>query len=455
MHRMNSEQQAFPKDFVWGVASAAYQVEGAVAEDGRGPSIWDTFSHSPGTCEMDQNADIAVDQYHRYPEDIRWMQWLGVKAYRLSIAWPRVFPQGDGPANEKGFAYYDRLVDALLAAGIDPWITLFHWDLPQALEDRVGGWRSADTAKWFADYAAACMQRLSDRVTNWFTVNEFVCVTDNGYSTGMFAPGLKLPRRERNQVRHHALLAHGLAVQAMRAHARRPIRIGIAENLTACVPVFDSDEHVAAARTAVRIQNARFLTAIMEGRYLESYLADEGADAPAFTDAEMKAIGQPLDFIGLNLYTASHVRADASAPHGYAIVPPPAAYPRMMPDWLFLGPTIGYWIPRLLSEIWGVKDLYITENGCGCPDKQTRDGKIYDTDRILFLREYLMHMQRATREGWPLKGYFQWSLLDNYEWHRGYAQRFGLLYVNYATLQRYPKMSAEFYRELIRRNALV
>ncbi|MCE9614942.1 MAG: beta-glucosidase [Lentisphaerae bacterium] len=451
---MTTELLSFPKDFLWGTASAAYQVEGAANEDGRGPSIWDTFSHTPGCTEMDQHADVAVDQYHRYPEDIRWMQWMGVKAYRLSMSWSRVLPAGDGPANEKGFAYYDRLVDALLAAGITPWITLFHWDLPQALEDRFGGWRSPETARRFADYAAACMQRLSDRVTNWFTINEFVCVTDNGYSQGIFAPGLKLPRKPRNQVRHHALLAHGWGVQAMRAAARQPIRIGIAENMKACVPVFETDEHIAAARTAFRVENARFLTAIMEGRYLDSYLEDEGADAPEFTEAEMTAIGQPLDFIGANLYTPAHIRADAGAPHGYAEVPHPAGYPRMMPDWLFIGPSIGYWATRQLAEIWGVKAVYVTENGCGCPDKPTRGGQVLDTDRIMFLREYLMHMQRATREGWPLKGYFHWSLLDNYEWHRGYAQRFGLLYVNYATLARTPKLSAECYREMIRRNAL-
>ena len=446
---------AFPEDFLWGAATAAFQVEGAVAEDGRGPSIWDTFSHSPGCCEMDQNADIAADQYHRYPEDIKWMQWLGVKGYRMSIAWPRVFPGGDGPANEKGFAYYDRLIDALLAAGIDPWVTLFHWDLPQAMEDRFGGWRSPETAKRFADYAAEFVRRFSDRVVNYFTINEFVCMTDNGYYLGMFAPGLRLSRKERNRVRHNALLAHGLAVQSMRAAAVRPVRIGIAENMKACTPVFESEAHIAAARAAMRHENARFLTAIMEGRYLESYLEDEGADAPVFTDAEMKLIGQPLDFIGANVYTPAYVRADPASPRGYALIPHPSAYPRMMPDWLFIGPSIGYWVPRLLAEIWGVKAVYVTENGCGCPDRQARDGRIDDTDRIMFLREYLMHMQRAAREGWPLKGYFHWSLVDNYEWHRGYAQRFGLLYVNYATLERTPKLAAEFYRELVARNALV
>jgi beta-glucosidase len=436
------------------VATSAYQVEGAAQEDGRGPSIWDTFAHTPGRCDMDQNGDVAADQYHRYPEDIRWMQWLGVKAYRLSVSWPRVFPGGDGPANEPGFAYYDRLFDALLAAGIEPWVTLFHWDLPQVLEDRFGGWRSRETAQRFADYAAAFVRRFSDRVTNYLTINELVCVTDNGYFKGIFAPGLKLSRAERNRIRHHALLAHGWAVQAMRAAARRAVRIGLAENVKSCTPVFEADAHIAAARTAMRIENAPFLTAVLEGQYLDTYLEAEGADAPAFTPGEMQSIGQPLDFIGLNVYTPEYVRADADAAHGYTLVPHPAAYPRMMPEWLFIGPSIGYWVPRLLAEIWGVQAVYVTENGCACPDRPAPDGRIADTDRIMFLREYLTHMQRAAREGWPLKGYFHWSLLDNFEWQRGCAQRFGLFYVNYATLARTPKLGAEFYREVVRRNAV-
>lgn len=451
---MSESSVAFPKGFLWGVASAAYQVEGAAAEDGRGPSIWDTFSHTPGTCAMDDHGDVAVDQYHRYAEDVRAMQALGVRGYRFSISWSRLFPAGDGPANEKGFDYYDRLIDALLAAGIAPWITLYHWDLPQALEDRFGGWRSPETSRRFADYAAACIRRYADRVPNWFTINEFGCMTDMGYATGIFAPGLQLPPRERNRVRHHALLAHGWGLQAMRAAATRPLRIGIAENMKACVPVFESEAHVRAARTAMRLENAHFLTALLEGRYDDHYLTREGADAPVFTDAEMRAIGGPLDFLGANVYTPVHIRADESAPNGYSTIPHPSMYPRMMPDWLFVGPSVGYWVPRLLAEVWQVPSIYITENGCGCPDVQTRDRRIFDTDRVMFLREHLMHMQRATREGLPLHGYFHWSLLDNFEWSRGYAQRFGLLYVNYATQERLPKLSYEFYQETIRRNAL-
>ena len=452
---MSNELTTFPDGFLWGVATAAYQVEGAANEDGRGPSIWDTFCRTPGCVAMDANADVTADQYHRCKEDIGLMQWLGVKAYRFSIGWPRVFPEGDGPANEKGFAYYDRLVDGLLAAGIEPWVTLFHWDLPQALEDRFGGWRSKETGKRFADYAGEFVGRFSDRVTHYFTINEFVCVSDNGYHAGVFAPGLMLSDRERNQVRHNVLLAHGLGVSAMRAAARRDIRIGVAENVKACTPVFDSEEHVSAARKAMRIENGRFLTAMMEGEYPEEYLEAEGANAPEFTDEEMKLIGQPLDVLGINLYTPVYIRACAESPAGYAVMPNPTAYPRMMPDWLFIGPSSGYWVPRLLAENWDIKAMYITENGCACPDSPLRDGQIHDTDRIMFLREYLTHMQRAAREGWPLKGYFHWSLLDNFEWNRGYAQRFGLFYVNYSSLERTPKLSAEFYRRLVSGNALV
>lgn len=451
---MKKNQASFPRGFLWGVATASYQVEGAANEGGRGPSIWDTFSHSPGCTEMDQNADVSADQYHLYRRDVKLMKWLGVKAYRMSISWSRVFPNGDGAPNKRGFDYYHRLVDALLDAGIEPWITLYHWDLPQSLEDRFGGWRSRETAKRFGDYAGDFVKRFSDRVKNYFTINEFVCMTDNAYHVGMFAPGLTLSKKDRNQVRHVALLGHGLAVKAMRAAARKPIKVGVAENVTACTPVFDSAEHVKAARTAMRHRNARFLTAIMEGRYLESYLKEEGADAPDFTDADMKLIGQPLDFVGLNVYSPVFIRSEPSAPHGYEVVPNPQGYPRMMPDWLYVGPSCGYWVPRLVAENWKVKSLYITENGCGCADKQRRDGKILDTDRIMFLREYLMNVQKAAAEGWPLKGYFHWSLLDNYEWHRGYAQRFGLFYVNFSSLERTPKLSADFFRETIRRNSV-
>jgi len=449
------QRSQFPDSFVWGCATASYQVEGAVHEDGRKPSVWDTFSHTPGHVAMDHNGDVAADHYHRYKDDIQLLKWLGVKAYRFSIAWPRVVPDGSGQPNERGIAFYERLVDELLANGIQPYCTLFHWDLPQSLEDRFGGWRSRETAKYFGDYAAFVSGRLSDRIGHFFTINEFSCFTDDGYRWGGKAPGLRLPMREVCQLRHHAVLAHGLAVAALRANARKPIRVGLAENAPICVPVIETEEHIAAARKAQREINAPFLTAVLEGKYVDSYLNEMGKDAPQFTSEDMKTIGAPLDFVGLNCYYPYNVRADRQSPAGYAVVQHPSSYPHMSSDWLYIGPQILYWGPRHLSEIWGVKDVFITENGCSAADPRSPDGAVYDTDRVMFLRNYLTQAQRAVAEGWPLRGYFLWSLIDNFEWADGYLKRFGIVYVNYETQERIPKLSAHFYRETIARGGVV
>jgi beta-glucosidase len=346
-------------------------------------------------------------------------------------------------------------VDELLANGIEPWMTLYHWDLPQSLETRFGGWRSPETSRRFGDYVAKVTARVSDRVTNYFTINEFTCYTGLGYESGVHAPGLKLPKREIAQLRHNALLGHGLAVQAIRANARKKPNVGLAENSQVCVPVIETEEHIAAARRAFRVRNAPYLTAVMEGAYIEEYLKKMGPDAPAFTAEEMKIIGSPLDFVGMNMYNPHYIRADADAPGGFVYVDLPAAYPRMVPDWLHVGPQITYWGPRLVSELWKPKAVYITENGCACDDRLTTDKQVYDTDRVMYLRNHFINMHRTVSEGWPLKGYFLWSLLDNFEWARGYTQRFGIVYVNYSTQERIPKLSAKFYRETIARNAVV
>jgi beta-glucosidase len=444
----------FPDSFLWGCATASYQVEGAAQEDGRKPSVWDTFSHQPGRVAKGHTGDVAVDQYHRYKEDVQLMKALGVKAYRFSIAWPRVFPDGFGQPNEKGIAYYDRLVDALLAAGIEPYATLFHWDLPQAVQDKFGGWQSRETVKHFGDYATFVTRRLSDRVSHYFTINEFSCFTDLAYGYGVFAPGLKLPRRQLNQVRHNAVLGHGVALAAIRAAARKPVKVGLAENPSMCVPVLETEAHIAAARRAMRQVNAQFLTAVLEGKYTDEYLAAAGKDAPEFTPAEMKTIGGRLDFVGLNCYAPSYVRA-SDDPAGFAMVPNPSSYPHMASPWLFIGPEILYWAPRHLKEIWKVDNVMITENGCSADDKVAADGHIYDTDRVMYLRQNLAQAQRAVAEGWPLTGYFVWSLMDNFEWLDGYTKRFGIYYVDFETLKRTPKLSAEFYRETIAHNAVV
>jgi beta-glucosidase len=443
----------FPAGFKWGCATASYQVEGAVAEDGRGPSVWDKFSHTAGKTHKGDTGDVADDSYHLYKADAQLLKDLGATVYRLSISWSRIFPSGTGQPNEKGIAYYERVVDNLLANGIDPYITLFHWDLPQALQDRVGGWQSSETSKAFAEYAGYVTKRLSDRVHHFFTTNELVCFTDLSYKIGQFAPGLELKPAAVNQVRHHGCLAHGLGVQAIRAAAKPGTLVGIAENAVVCVPVVETPAEIAAAQKATRQLNAPFLTAIMEGKYTDAYLTHEGAAAPKFSDAEMKAISSPLDFIGLNVYTPEYARADDS-PAGFSMVSRPVSFPHMASPWIYIGPEVIYWAVRNVSEIWKPKELYITENGCSSDDMVAPDGHIYDTDRVMYLRNHLTHLQRAASEGYPIKGYFLWSLLDNYEWADGYSKRFGITYVDFKTQKRTPKLSSTFYRETISSNAV-
>ncbi len=440
----------FPPNFLWGCATAAYQIEGAVNEDGRKPSVWDTFSHTPGKTFQGQTGDVADDSYHRYKEDIQLLKSLGVTGYRFSVAWPRVFPDGTGQPNEKGLDYYQRVVDELLKNNIAPYVTLFHWDLPQALP---GGWQSRDTSKAYADYAGYVSGKLSDRVGHFFTINEFECFTDLGYKTGQFAPGLKLPDAQVNQIRHNGVLAHGLGVQAIRAHAKSGTQIGLAEDAVVYVPVIESREHIEAAQRATREENAQFLTVVLEGRYTDGYLQRQGANAPKVETGDMKIIGSPLDFVGLNVYRPEYVSAVAS-PAGYVIEKKQASFPHMASDWLYVGPEVMYWAIRNVSEIWKPKVLYITENGCSADDVVRADGQIEDTDRVMYLRNHLTHLQRAAAEGYPIKGYFLWSLLDNFEWADGYSKRFGLHYVDYKTQTRTPKLSAAWYREVISRNAV-
>jgi beta-glucosidase len=380
------------------------------------------------------------------------MKDLGLKTYRFSVAWPRIFPNGTGAINPKGFDFYDRMLDTLLAAGIEPYCTLFHWDLPQALEDK-GGWRSRDTAEAFGVYAGVVAKRLSDRVKHFMPMNELRSFTEIGYRDGVHAPGLKLGAADFAQVCHYAILAHGLGVEAIRANAKSGTKVGIADNATATTPVIETAEHIEAASKAMREENAMYLTAIMEGRYTDLYLKRLGAAAPKFTAAEMKTIGSPLDFVGLNVYTAAYVRADHSE-RGYAMVPNPSSYPHMDSSWLTIGPEALYWAPKLVAKIWGVKEIYITENGASSTDVVAPDGQVYDTDRTMYLRNYLTQLQRAVAEGVPVKGYFLWSLLDNFEWADGYGKRFGITYVDFKTQKRTPKLSSKFYQEVIRRNGL-
>jgi beta-glucosidase len=441
----------YPRGFFWGCSTAAYQVEGGARDGGRGPSVWDTFSHTPGKTHNGDTGDVSADSYHLYKDDVQLLKNLGVQTYRMSISWSRVLPNGTGAPNAAGLDYYSRVVDELLANRITPYVTLFHWDLPQALP---GGWQNRDTAKAFADYAAYVTKHLGDRVSHWMTTNEFTCFTDLGYKIGQFAPGLRLPAAQVNQVRHHGILAHGFAVGAIRANTPSGTQVGLAENAAVFCPVIETPEHIAAARRAMRVENAPFLTALMEGKYIDEYLQREGANAPQVQSGDMEAIGSRLDFVGLNVYTPQYARA-ADTPLGYVVDNYPESYPHMWSPWLTLGPECIYWAVRNTCDQWKVPAIFITENGTSSSDVPKADGQIADTDRVMYLRNHLANLHRAVAEGYPVKGYFLWSLMDNFEWADGYSKRFGLHYVDFKTLKRTPKLSAEWYKQVIAQNAVL
>ncbi|MCX6896646.1 MAG: GH1 family beta-glucosidase [Verrucomicrobia bacterium] len=449
----------FPRDFMWGVATAAYQIEGAANEDGRKPSVWDTFSRIPGNTANGDTGDVACDHYHRFEEDVKLMVELGVRHYRFSIAWPRIVPDGRGAVNEKGVDFYRRLADALLKHGITPHATLFHWDSPQALEDRYGSWRSREMAKDFADYCTATVQRLGDRITHWMTLNEIPCFTYLGYGVEkmpFFAPGtIVKTKQEVLQTVHHALLAHGLGCQAIRAAAPKTCRITAVANFDAVIPVTETAEDIAAAKRAF-VADKYVGTTVMPmltGRYSPETLATLGADAPKVQVGDLKTIAQPLDCLGYNGYTGQYVRAAANE-SGYELLKLPKDYPNIGPSWLKFTPEALYWGVRMISDALGKKDLpmCITENGCATEDTVNERGEVVDLTRIMFLKAYLRNAQRAVDEGYPLKGYFHWSLMDNFEWASAFTMRFGLTHVDYATQKRIPKQSFRWYQQLIRQN---
>jgi len=446
-----TEQRGFAKGFLWGSATASYQVEGAVHEDGRGTSIWDTFSHTPGKTFHGDTGDVATDSYHRYGEDIALMKAIGLRGCRFSIAWPRIFPNGAGQPNQRGIDHYRRFAEALREAGIEPFCTLYHWDLPQVQQDK-GGWQNRATAQAFADYAGYTAGKLGDVIENWMTMNEMRSFIEIGYGRGEHAPGLKLGRKDLAQARHHAVLGHGLAVQAIRA-AAPGAKVGSAESCDSVIPAFNAAEHIAAARKAFVEENAAYLTVMHTGRYTEGYLAKLGADAPVFTPEELKTIATPTDFQGLNIYSGAYVRAAASD-SGYDILSKPASYPHMASPWIHIAPEALYWGPRFAAEELRIRNIYVTENGCSSADTVAADGEVYDTDRVMYLQAYLTQLQRGVQEGVPVRGYFLWSLLDNYEWADGYSKRFGITYVDFATQKRTLKLSAKFYRNTIAQQAL-
>ncbi|MFJ8826652.1 GH1 family beta-glucosidase [Streptomyces sp. NPDC102467] len=449
---------AFPEGFVFGAATASYQIEGAATEDGRGPSIWDTYSHTPGRTDGGDTGDVACDHYHRYPEDVALLRDLGVDSYRFSIAWPRIQPTGEGPTNQKGLDFYSRLVDELLEAGIEPAATLYHWDLPQALEDR-GGWRVRETAERFGEYAGIVAEHLADRVPRWITLNEPWCSAFLGYSVGRHAPGAK-EGTGALAAAHHLLVGHGLAMKALRAAGVRDA--GITLNLDRNVPATDSAADRAAVLRADTQHNLVWTEPILAGRYPAS---DEDTWGELITrqefrrDGDLELIAQPMDFLGINYYRPIVV---ADAPHRE---PDPAArvatdnryaetsYPdvrKTAMGW----PVVPESFTDLLTDLkarYGdaLPPVHITENGSAEHDAVADDGAVHDADRVTYLHDHLTALRAAIDKGVDVRGYYVWSLLDNFEWALGYAKRFGIVRVDYATQQRTPKDSYHWYRRLI------
>ncbi|ELP66519.1 GH1 family beta-glucosidase [Streptomyces turgidiscabies] len=445
-----------PPGFRFGAATAAYQIEGAHAEDGRGPSIWDTFSHTPGRTLGGATGDTAADHYHRYREDIALLRDLGVDSYRFSISWPRVLPEGTGRANAKGLDFYDRLIDELLAAGIAPAVTLYHWDLPQALEDH-GGWRVRDTAAAFADYAALAAERYGDRVRRWITLNEPYCTAFVGHAEGRHAPGTR-EGRGALAAAHHLLVAHGLAVRALRAAGAE--EVGITLNLDRVHAASDHPDDLAALRRAETLHNDIWAEPLFAGRYPEHEAETWAglADGPWRRPDDLTVIGTPLDFVGLNYYrpicvtAAPHRAADpeqrTAVDIGVAETDPYGTRHTTM-GWPVVPSAFTELLRRLHDRYPRLPPIWITENGSAEADTLTPDGQVHDDDRTRYLADHLQAVADAIAAGVDVRGHYVWSLLDNFEWARGYDQRFGLVRVDYDTQTRTPKDSYRWFRDLI------
>ena len=459
---LDGQEAIFPDGFVWGAATAAYQIEGAADEDGRGPSIWDTFSHTPGKVAGGDTGDVACDHYHRYAEDVALMRELGLRAYRFSVAWPRVQPDGRGALNARGLDFYDRLVDELLKAGITPYVTLYHWDLPQPLED-LGGWPARDTAYRFADYARAVHARLGDRVRTWTTLNEPWVAAFLGYASGLYAPGRTDPAAA-FRAAHHLLLAHGLGTAALRAAGAEEIALTL--NLA---PVLTpehatSEPDVAAARLVDGLLNRQFLDPALRGRYPDDVLAvvERHAGLGHIRDGDLDLIRHRVDLLGVNYYNPTFVSAGPGEPANPAfpgtegIRFEPATGPTTAMGWPIDPNGLTALLVRLSREYPHV-GLLVTENGAAFDDevRTGEDGdRVHDHDRLAYLEGHLRAAHAAIRAGADLRGYLVWSLLDNFEWSEGYRRRFGIVYVDYPTQRRLPKDSALWYREVIRRNGV-
>jgi len=434
----------FPTEFLWGAATAAYQIEGAWNEDHKGESIWDRFSHTPGKITNNETGDIACDHYHRYLEDIALMRELGLNAYRFSISWPRVLPDGFGRINPAGMDFYDRLVDALLATNIEPFITLHHWDYPQTLQDR-GGWVNRENLPYFADFAALMVKRLGDRVHRWATFNEPDDITEHGYGSGEHAPGGKNDWKTVYQVGHNLLVAHGLAVQAIR-DINPAIETGIVLGCWGVDPVSDDQSDIAAADLVWNSQRIGFLHPIFCGHYHPAMIDKAGENFPVVNPGDLALISQKLDFLGINSYSRTLVGAQ-----GIISPVPGAEYTDM--GWEICAPAFR----RMLNKIhhdYKLPPMFITENGAAFPDAVALDGKINDVRRIDYLRQHISQVGLASQDGVDIRGYFVWSLLDNFEWGHGFTKRFGLIYVDFDTQKRTIKDSGEWYRRVIASNSI-
>lgn len=445
---------AFKKNFVWGTATAAYQIEGAWNEDGKGLNVWDAFTHEPDNIYMGQTGDVACDHYHRYKEDVKLMKSLGIKAYRFSISWSRIFPEGTGKINPKGVQFYSNLIDELIANGIEPYITLFHWDYPYALHKK-GGWLNDDSVKWFADYAAKISELFSDRVTHFITFNEPQCFIGAGYMTSLHAPGYKVLYKDVFQMCHNVLKAHGAAVIALRENAKQPIKVGYAPTGTSCYPASESPADIEAARKImfacpplsrnVMWSISWWSDPVLLGHYPSDGLQMYKEYLPEITDDDMKLINQPIDFYGQNIYEGSMVKADENG--NPRVVPNKQGHAKTAIQWP-ITPKVLRWGPRFLYERYG-KPIYITENGMSAHDTVSLDGKVHDPNRIDYLNRYLIELEKATDDGAEIDGYFIWSFMDNFEWAKGYSDRFGIVYVDYETQERMPKDSAYWYKNWI------
>jgi beta-glucosidase len=435
----------FPRDFLWGTATSAYQVEGSPLADGAGPSIWQRFTHTPHLVLDGATGDVACDHYRRYVEDVALMRSLGTNAYRFSVSWSRVMPQGRGTVNAAGLDFYERLVDALLASGIEPMVTLYHWDLPAALDDR-GGWLNPDIAKWFADYASVMFRKLDGRVKLWATLNEPWVITDGGYLYGVLAPGHR-SRFEAPIASHHLLRSHAEAVKAYRAEGRH--RVGIVVNLEPKYSASDDPADRAAARRADAYMNRQYLDPVFLGRYPEELAEIFGEAWPRWPAEEVAQLRQPVDFLGVNYYTRSVTRFD---PDAWLLQAAPVRQDRATyteTGWEVFAPALRdtlVWV----KERYGNPPTYVTENGAAFFDPPTLDGdRLADPLRVDYLRTHIRAVHAARAQGVDVRGYFVWSLLDNFEWSLGYSKRFGIVHVDFATQKRTPKDSARFYAEVI------